>query len=610
MKLSDEIKWIVPVILVCAAVFANSLYGEFVYDDMRQILRNSLIQDNSLIVKAMTSDVWAFLGDGTVAVSNYWRPTFTAWHILNYRLFGANPFGWHVTNLLLHLGVCVMAFLVIRRWQISAMIACAITLIFAIHPARVESVSWISGSPDLLFALAFLSSLWFAHNYAEKSKPVDLAISLLLYALAIGAKEIALLCLPIYYLVFFYGPDEENKKSKVSNNSLIGFGVIAVAYFFIRMAVIGAISRPPQHATTLGDAILTVPSIFAFYLRQMFFPVWMSANYPVQAISQIDAANFVLPLVISAAALGGIYFLARRYKYGLFAALLFFLPLAPAMNATTFLPDDIVHDRYLYLPMLGLLMLIIPFVAEFLKEKNTLILTAVLCLPLCFQTFTYNTAWASDLALWTWSSKVAKTGFANLQYGSVLNQKNRNDEAIEAYTASINAKPVARAYLGRGRSYLGKGRFNEAQKDLAQVLQMSPESLDNYTLYQTYEALGKAYSEQKKFDDAARTFTEARTKLPQYSAALSVNLAIVLYQKGDKPQALKELEGAREGARIEMLPESKSVFFRLGMIYTELKRNEEAKAAFREFLKLTERFTDETTTAERSNAAQALKALP
>ena len=97
LKVRHEWKWMVPIALVCLLLFANSLAGNFVfYDDARQILRNPLIQDNSLIWKALVSDVWAFKGDGTIAASNYWRPTFTAWHILNFRLFGTNPFGWRV----------------------------------------------------------------------------------------------------------------------------------------------------------------------------------------------------------------------------------------------------------------------------------------------------------------------------------------------------------------------------------------------------------------------------------------------------------------------------------------------------------------------------------
>jgi hypothetical protein len=202
----SEFHWALALVAVCILVFANSLGGEFVYDDTRQVTQNTLIQDNRLIWKALTSDVWAFKGDGSVASSNYWRPTFTAWQIINFRLFGLHPFGWHVTNLLLHCGLSLLAFASLRRWEYSAPIAFVIALIFAVHPVRVETVAWISGVPDLLFGLAFLGSLWFARSYAELRRTRSLALSVLLYAVALGAKEIGILCLPIYYFVFITAP--------------------------------------------------------------------------------------------------------------------------------------------------------------------------------------------------------------------------------------------------------------------------------------------------------------------------------------------------------------------------------------------------------------------
>ena len=77
--------------LVTFGVFANTLDGDFVYDDRRQILMNPLIQDPGLYGKALVSDVWAFKADGNTVTSNYWRPTYTAWSIINFRFFGVRP---------------------------------------------------------------------------------------------------------------------------------------------------------------------------------------------------------------------------------------------------------------------------------------------------------------------------------------------------------------------------------------------------------------------------------------------------------------------------------------------------------------------------------------
>jgi len=76
-------------LLLSIIVYLNVLDGAFVYDDVRQIGRNTLIQDSSLFWKALTSDVWAAKG-GTTVSSNYWRPTFVTWLVFNFKLFGTD----------------------------------------------------------------------------------------------------------------------------------------------------------------------------------------------------------------------------------------------------------------------------------------------------------------------------------------------------------------------------------------------------------------------------------------------------------------------------------------------------------------------------------------
>lgn len=604
----SDLKWTIPLAIVCLLVFANGVGGGFVYDDNRQILRNTLIQDNGLFWKALTSDVWAFKGDGSVAASNYWRPTFTLWHIINFRLFGLAPLGWHIANLVLHSGVCVMAYALLRRWAFSAMTAFAICVIFAVHPVHVESVTWISGSPDLLFSLAFLSSLWFAQSYAESGKNYSLALAALLYAIALGAKEIGIICLPIYYFVFV-GAENKKKKRIDAQTPLLAFASIAVIYFLLRWGVLGAVSHPPDDAVTVTNAVISIPAIFAFYVRQIFFPNPIAVNYPLDPVSQIGAANFFIPLVVSIAAIAAVYYLAKNTSRDKLAAAIFLLPLIPAMNATAFISEQMVHDRYLYLPLLGALMLIVPFAVKFINERYALAAASVVSILLAVQTFRYNQAWESDLTLWSWASHIDDSSFTSMQYGNALAEANRNDESINAYTTAIEKKPVPRGFIGRGRVYLKTKQYAKAQADLEAAANFPREQIEAYALYQAFEALGLAYSEQKKYQEAAQSFIDARTKLPIYTAALTNDLAVIYYQSGQKDAALRELEGARDQARKELLPESKDVFLRLGMLYQELGRKDDAKTALNEYLDLTASIKNKSTAANRNQATKLLESL-
>ncbi len=609
-----DFRFLLPVILIAFVVFANSLGGDFVYDDARQIVRNPLIQDSTLYTKAVFSDVWAFKGDGTIAAGNYWRPTFTAFNILNFRLFGLNPFGWHLLNILLHIGICTLAYFLLRRWNLSEILSFSIALIFAVHPVHTESVAWIAGSPDLLFGLFFLLAIWFAGNFAERRKLPDLIFALVFYAFALGSKEVAFLCFPVFWLIF----SKDNQSSKQESIKLTGlFFLLASAYFLVRWLILGQISHPVEDSASFSSALFTVPSAFLFYLKQIIFPLSLGANYPLRVVESLDFVNFLLPLVISTAVLILLFLLAKRSFVQKIGLLIFILPLIPAMNFTVFPSEQIVHDRYLYLPLLGFLMIVVPYLKElaekFSKEKNEQIILAIavlISIPLGIKTFFYNQVWANNLVLWEHSVKIdANSAFNWSQYGAVLAEQGRHSEVFEAYNKSLAVKSSAQALLGRARANLYLQQFDEAVRDLRTVTAMPNENLDIYTLYQTYEALAIALTEQKKFDEAIKSLIEARKRLPIYHAALTEKLAVIYYQTGEKNAALRELENAKDQAKNELLPESKTVLLRLGMLYAELGEREKSRAVLQEYLEITAPLQDKITIEDRKQALNLLKQL-
>ena len=623
MNLKTELRPLVLIALVAFVVFANSLGGEFVYDDNRQILRNPLIQDSTLYGKALVSDVWAFKGDGSVAASNYYRPTFVAWLILNFKIFGASPLGWHALNVLLHILVCLLCFLLLRRWNISRNPAFAVSLIFAVHPVHTESVAWISGSPDLLFAAAFLSSLLFADKFATRKKTLDLITALALYGVSLGAKEVAIFCAPIYFLIFSgrnQSIEESGKTNRFITSNLYTagyFAAIAAAFFLLRWAVLGKITQPVEDAANLRNAFLTVPSVFVFYFKQMVFPLVLGENYPLRPVVEISFVNFILPLIISSLIIAALLFAARKSNLRKIGACLLLLPLLPVLNVAAFPSDQIVHDRYLYLPLFGLSIIVFSLLEEFLHRKfpnkaGAVIsgLAIILSIPLGTQTYLYNQIWKNNLALWSHNTKIDPTSaFTFVNYGAELSSAGRYPEAIEAFNRSIENRPNALAFMGRARNFMALKRFDLAVNDLHTVINMPPESLNAYTLYQSYETLAIVYTQTGETEKALENLREARTRLPIYAAALTEKLAVVLYQKGDKQAALGELEAVKERARAELLPESKTVLLRLGMLYAELGRIPEAKQVLQEYLNLTVNLKDDISLSDRRQAVNLLGSL-
>ena len=172
-------------------VYANSLSGAFVFDDTKQIAGNPALRSWSNIARAFTSDVWAFQR-GTLTKDippPYYRPLFTAYLTINYHLFGLWEPGWHLMNLLVHTGATVAIYFLLKRLSGDRVIAPIAALIFGLHPAHVESVSWISGIPDPLAALFYAPSLIWYVRYRTDGEKKFLVGSVIAYGLSALCKE-------------------------------------------------------------------------------------------------------------------------------------------------------------------------------------------------------------------------------------------------------------------------------------------------------------------------------------------------------------------------------------------------------------------------------------
>jgi tetratricopeptide (TPR) repeat protein len=622
--LPTDLWWLLPALAIGFLVYLNTLHGQFVYDDQRQIVRNTLIQDSSQFWSAMTSDVWAFKG-GEDAVSNYWRPSFVFWMILNFRGFGLAPFGWHLTNILLHLASVTLAFALSRRLGISRPVAGAMALIFAVHPVHSESVGWISGAPDLILCTALLGSIWFVNLLGEKQTPLRWGLAIALYLVALGAKEIAILY-PLIVVALLWQRERDQDARSLSWARIVSvaspFAAVAVIYVIVRQSILGIAERLPAGGASLGEAILTTPSLCAFYLRQLIIPFWIGPSYPLRAVTManIGWGNFIIPLIVTIAAGGWMIWMAGRSKTARIGLALLLVPLLPAMNIMAFHPEQLAHDRYLYLPLLGFLMLTIPVLASWLQRlggedrSRGLVLflsfTLIIALPLSAQSVSYNRAWTSNLALWEWGVRSDPgSAFNYQQYGVQLQGAGRLEEAVAAFDRLIEISPAPVTSVARATTLIALKRFAEAERDLRAVISRPVGQVDPYTLYQAYERLAVSFTQQRKLNEAAESIVEGRGRLPLYAAALTEKLAVVLYLGGQKQEALNELNAVRLQGRTETLPESRLIFYRLGLLNADLKHSLEARQDFQEFLSLTQGMLTPDIVKARAHAEKTLRTL-
>lgn len=181
-----------------------------------------------------------------------------------------------------------------------------------------------------------------------------------------------------------------------------------------------------------------------------------------------------MPLAVSVVVLGAIAYLVKTDRKMLLGAAVFLLPLIPAMNSTVFPSEQIVHDRYLYLPLLGVLMILVRLASRFLSSRAILIASVVIAAALSVQTYLANQVWADDLTLWFHARKVDGSSFAAAQYAAALYDAGRYDEAIREYTVSIDKMPRPRSYLERARALLKKQQADAAGVTLRSSCALHP----------------------------------------------------------------------------------------------------------------------------------------
>jgi tetratricopeptide (TPR) repeat protein len=243
------------------------------------------------------------------------------------------------------------------------------------------------------------------------------------------------------------------------------------------------------------------------------------------------------------------------------------------------------------------------------RESLLIFIVAMIAsVPLGAQTVRYNRAWSSNLALWEWGVRSDPNSALNYQqYGVQLQIAKRLEEAVAAFNRSMEIAPAASTYVGRGTALIAQQKFAEAERDLREVT--LKKRVPFYTLYRAYRALAVSLMKQSKLNEATDAIKEARHRLPRYAAALTGDLAIILYDRGRKDEALSELNAARPQARTESLPESRLLFHGLGFLNAELGRRQEARDAFVEFLSLTEGVLTPEIKKARSESEVALRNL-
>ena len=191
-------------VCICLAVltwlvFGQTLHHEFVnYDDGEYVVKNAQVA-RGLTLEGI---VWAF----THVHSSNWHPLTWISHMVDCQIYGLNPGGHHLTNVLLHAGTSILLFLALRQMTGTFWRSAFVAAVFALHPLHVESVAWVAERKDLLSGLFFVLTIWAYVRYARAPwSPLRYALVLLLFAMGLMCKPM-LVTVPLVLILLDYWP--------------------------------------------------------------------------------------------------------------------------------------------------------------------------------------------------------------------------------------------------------------------------------------------------------------------------------------------------------------------------------------------------------------------
>jgi len=528
--------------LIGVAIYWRDLSYDFILDDLPLIMTNPTIASWRNLKTIFLTDIF-YSPYAPVGNSMHYRPAYMSWLVLNNELFGMVLPWWHLTSLLLHLLVTLLVYQLAVKILKERWLAALAAALFVLHPLHAESVAYVTASSDLLVAFFSIAALLFYFQFREGGHTGYLVASVLGAAAAMFSKESAGMfpwMLVVYEaLTGRHQGQSEPRPWKRYVWTLPYFGVVA-AYLVARTCLFGFNAGPGPGGNRLA-ALLNVPLVVFIYLKNLLLPARLSIYYPPEwstrwTVGRGSAVVLVLLAVV---------LVWRRYKDHSGVQVLLswtaILLIPPALAVSTFVSDEWVHDRHMYLASIPFCLLIARLLADVCHSpKQLVVLSSAVLLLLGIDTCYQVPRFQDEISLYASALKVAPTN-ATLHrfYAAALWNRKRQEQALQELRAVIELQPGSPYSHGEYANSLSEiGRSAEALVEYDKALQRAKASspLRASLLYR----IALVETEPSQLDAAAahlREAVEIAPKMLNYHAAL----AEVLRKQGNIPEADEEL---------------------------------------------------------------------
>jgi tetratricopeptide (TPR) repeat protein len=566
-------------LLAVALVFGQAVGHGFVnYDD------HFYVYANPALTRGLTAEgiTWAF----TTVADNFWHPLTWLSYLLDFQLYGFLPWGYHLTNVLLHAANAVLLFLVRRRMTGRLGPSALVAALFAIHPLRVESVAWVAERKDVLSGLFFMLTLGAYVGYVRhRFSLVRYVAVLVLFTLGLMAKPV-LVTMPFLLLLLDYWPlgrmgmaAGEQPTAQGGFSMLPRLVVEKIPFLLLAAAFCVVTPLAEGEAVTTLDVvpmswrIANVPVAYVAYLAKLFCPVGLAMPYlhmgSVPAWKVVGAV--LLLLIVSAATLAG----WRRFPYLLVGWLWYLGTLVPMLGLVQ-VGEHTMADRYSYVTQIGLYLALAWGAAQVVawwprRRWAWGVASASMLAVLMGCAWRQVSFWHDSQTLWNHALCCASDNFvAHNNLGTALADQGRLPEAIAHYEEAVKIQPgYAEAFNNLGVAFGAQGRLDEAIERFQKSLGLKPDNAE------AHNNLGYALAARGRLAEATGEYQKALKIKPDLASAHR-NLGNALAALGRFDEAVGHYQEA-----LEAYPEDFQTHYNFGRVLTARGRLSDALSHFR-----------------------------
>lgn len=546
-------------IVVCALlVYGRSVGFDFIttWDDNRYVYENPLIR------AATWENIRAIF---TTSILGTYGPLHILSYLLDHTLWGLNPAGYHLHNVLLHALNGLLLYRLIGLCGHRKGVAFVAAFIFICHPVQVESVAWVSQRKTLLATTFLLLSLvsYRRHAMEDGNSRQQYAASLLFFVAALLSKSVAVI-LPLLLVAH----DLTFRREQGLRKSLLRLLPYCAASLLFAGIALGTQApeagggRAPYYGGGPLGTLYTMLPVFVSYLRLVVWPANLSADYAVTIRSIPDGiviASGVLLLILAAA-------VARLFRQGdprFFWASFFIAGLLPVSQIVPLV--TLMNDRYLYIPMLGVAVLLADggfrayaHLAGRTPRWGGILVMGLLSLPLIILPLLAihrSGDWKDGITLWSRDlRKYPQNHIIMTSLADSYRESGRQATALQLYQQALAINPRYFIALNNYTNLLMEtGNPDKARGFAANLVR-------HYPLYaKGFEMLGLSHEMTGEMEKAERAFQEALRLDPALPESL-ISMGIIQLRKGDIAGAGKLLDKAEKLGKTPQLAYSMACY--------------------------------------------------